>query len=418
MEFVELTEKRTRYVPTMFLLFSIIFSFYYIEVGFALKPFMLLSLLFFVLSLKKFVVHKLRIYEVSMLFFFGYYCLTGLFSKYPEFSFRMILGVLLVLFCYFVMRYILSLASISDIQKVISNAGVVFNLLSLGLYFIGIVSLGFDLTGNQVKQYGVELDRGFPRLVGLASDPNIFCFYNIIFFFYFLTHLKEKRSKLGFSLTSITLLLSLSRGGILAVAFGLVLMFLSADLRKKIQMMIILPVSVFLLNFLLKTFMNLDVIGMVINRFLVDDGGSGRSNIWGIGLRFFEENPIFGVGIFNYRPYSLNEYGYAIYMHNTFLEALVEGGIIGLSLYLLVFIIFIITYFNNKAIIKDNKFLLFTFVSMAVMMATYSFMVNEVFFLVLALFWRYLYEIKHPNSGVVINTNPRKKPRKKYRLTW
>lgn len=414
METVELAEKRTRYVPTMLLIFSIIFSFYYIEVGFALKPFMLLSIVFFMLSLKSFAVHKLRTYEVALLIFFIYYCSTGYLAKYPEYSLRMMLGVILVLFCYFVMRYILSLASIKDIEKVISNAGIVFNILSLALYFIGIVSLGFNLTGNQIKAYGVMMDRGFPRLIGLASDPNIFCFYNILFFFYFLTHLKKKHAKLGFLLSSVTLMLSLSRGGILAVAFGLALMFLSSSLLKKIQMMIILPISVFLVNLLLKTFINLDVIGMITDRFLADDGGSGRSDIWAIGLRFFQENPIFGVGIFNYRPYSLDEYGYAIYMHNTYLEALVEGGIIGITLYLLIFIIFIATYFNNSSIIKDNKYLFFSFASMALMMATYSFMVNEVFFLVLALFWRYLYEIKYPNSGVEIKS----RPRKRYKLTW
>lgn len=421
METAEITEKRTRYIPTMLLVFSIIFSFYYIEVGFALKPFMILILVFFTLSLKQFVVHKLRTYEVAMLIFFGYYCSTGFLARFPEYSLRMTLGVLLVLFCYFVMRYILSLASTEDIEKVISFAGIVFNLLSLILYFIGIFSLGFNLSGNQVQQYGVELDRGFPRLIGLASDPNIFCFYNILFFFYFLTHLKEKRSKFGFVLTSITMLMTLSRGGILAVVFGLVLMFLSTNLRKKIQMLIILPLSVFVMNFLLKTFMNLDIIGMVTDRFLADDGGSGRSTIWGMGLRFFQENPVFGVGIFNYRPYSMAEYGYAVYMHNTYLEALVEGGVIGITLYLMIFIIFIITYWNNRALLKDHKYLLFSFVSIAVMMATYSFMINEVFFLVLALFWRYLYEIKHPNSGEVIHTKRQKKkrkPRKKYKVVW
>lgn len=384
---------RPKNTPLFLIFISICFSFYYIDLGFAFKPFMIFSLLFFLLSLNKFVIHKPMIYEKMLLFYFLYYCTTGLFAKYPAASLRLILGVCLVVFCYFVIKYIMSLASLENIEKTILVTGIIFNSLSLILYVAGILKLGF-IGGNQIKELGVMMDRGFPRLIGLTADPNIFCFYNFVFFFFYLTHLNKKWAKTGFFLSSATMLLSLSRGGLISIAFGLGLMFFTSSLSKKIKMVFVFPISCYLINLLIKTTINIDVFKMVTDRFLANDGGSGRLSIWEKGLELFQQHPIFGVGIGNYRPHVIAEYGNAIYMHNTYLETLVESGVIGITIYALIFLFVFFTYFKNRHQLNDNGYLIYTFTAVTFMMATYSFMVNEIFFLTLALIWRYLYEIQ------------------------
>ncbi len=402
---------------TMFLLvMSIVFSFYYIDLGFAFKPFMILSIVVFVLSLKFFEIHKLRIYEVSLLMFFTYFMLTGFLSEYPMYSIRMIFGIALVLFCYFIMRFIMSRSSIEGIENSISVAGLVFNTLSLLMYVMGLAAFNFVLSGNGVTEYGVLMDRNFPRLIGITSDPNIFTFYNFTFFFFYITHLERKWAKTGAILSGLTLLLTLSRGGILSALVGLFILFLTSNLKRKIQMVIITPVIAIILNFIIKVSTNVDMFGSILERFTASDGGSGRSIIWSRGFQLFEQNPIFGIGVYNFRAYSEDLYGTGMYMHNSYMEALVEGGLIGILLYLLIFITVIITYYNNRNLIKDKGYILFTFMAMAVMMSTYTFMVNEFFFFVLALLWRYLYEIKHPNKFIV--KEKKRKERKRYRIVW
>jgi O-antigen ligase len=421
MEYAVNSNLNYREKPFFLLIISIIFSNYSIEVGFALKPFMILSIIFFVLEMNRFVIHRLRAFEVILLLFFVYYCSTGLFAEYRDYSLRMIMGILLVLFCYFVMRYITSLASINIIEKFIHIGGFVYNGLSIVLYFIGLASLNFSLVGNKIIAYGVEMDRNFPRLIGLTSDPNLFSLYNMIFFFYYLTHLDKKWAKWGLLLSTVTMLLTLSRGGIVAIAFGILLMFLTSNTAKKLKMLIILPLTTLILNILINIMTGINMLTMITDRFLINDGGSGRSNLWGVALQFFQEHPIFGIGIFNFLPYGQEKFGAPSYLHNSYLEVLVESGLIGFSLYLLVFISVIVTYYNYRKKINDKGYLFFTFISISVFMATYSLIVNEVFYFVLALFWRYLYEIKHPSKEEVPkDTSPikKKKQRKKYKIVW
>lgn len=202
----------------------------------------------------------------------------------------------------------------------------------------------------------------------------------------------KKGAKLGFLLTSATMLFSLSRGGIISVVLGLLLMFITLSLSKKIKMIVGVGFSVVALNLFVKILFKIDFIQLILERFMNGDAGSGRIDIWEKGLALLGNYPFFGVGIGNYRPHVIAEYGNAIYMHNTYMEALVEGGFIGLFLYSLIFILVFITYFKNKSKLNDKGYLIFTFTAVAFMMSTYSFMVNEIFFLVLALIWRYLYE--------------------------
>lgn len=78
-------------------------------------------------------------------------------------------------------------------------------------------------------------------------------------------------------------------------------------------------------------------------------------------------------------------------MHNTFLEVLVETGLIGFVFYLLFHIVVIVNIYKLS---KYNKYqyILPTYLTMLIMMLSLSTIINEVFFLILALISSLIHE--------------------------
>lgn len=388
---VESTKKAIA-LPSFLLIMSVTLSAYNINLGFSLKPYMILSALIFLFSFNKLQIHKLKLFEITLLCFYLYYCSTGVFAKYPEDSIRLIIAILITLSAYFIMRFVFSRITIESLEVVLSRSGIWFNLISLGLYVYGAYTLNFNFLGNGISSYGILIDRGSPRLIGTFTDPNIFAFGNFIFFYYYLTHLKENGAKLGLLLSTTTLLLTFSRGAILAILFGVFMLFITSKLKSKIKMVIFGMPVIYLLIILASSLFKLDVIQIVIDRFkaAANDNGSGRFDIWANGLGLFADNPIFGIGLYNYRSYSNDLFNIDHYMHNTFLEVLTESGLIGFCLYSLMFVSLFYTFYKyrNKGVEKVS-YLFFTLISMMILMSSLSLIVNESFFLFLAIVWRY-----------------------------
>ncbi|WP_282173958.1 O-antigen ligase family protein [Cytobacillus firmus] len=406
MNYIKENNKETSLLSFL-LIMSVTLGAYNINLGFSLKPYMILCVLIFMIKIYKFHIHKLMLFEVFMLLFYFYYCLTGIFAKYPLDSIRLIGAIIITLSAYFIMRYVFSCITINKLERIIAKGGIWFNVISLLLYALGAYSLNFNFWGNGIRSYGILIDRGTPRLIGLFTDPNIFAFGNFIFFFYYLTHIKGKASKIGFLLASISLVLTFSRGAFIAVLFGVFLLFLTTRLKTKVKMIILGTPMIYILISVASWLFNLDVINIVMNRFkeATTDSGSGRFDIWANGLGLFADSPFFGIGIYNYRSYSNNLFGIDHYMHNTFLEVLTESGLLGFILYLLLFAAIFYTFYKNLNKSIDTRYLIFTLISMMILMSSLSLIVNESFFLFLAIVWRYFLEnnrsVRNPNHDQV-----------------
>jgi O-antigen ligase len=63
---------------------------------------------------------------------------------------------------------------------------------------------------------------------------------------------------------------------------------------------------------------------------------SSRGEIWKAGLDMFEERPLLGVGIGNFAAMLERQIGFNQVAHNVFLTILVESGLVGLAVYVLV----------------------------------------------------------------------------------
>jgi O-antigen ligase len=371
------------------LLFSVMLGKYHIYVGFAFKPYMIfLGILFFFFA-ALFRFQKLQLFEACLLFFYVIYVFSGAFSLYATSSLRAMLGIILYVAFYVLMKGILGSFSKKELENGIANAGLLFNVGSVILYVWGLKSNGFSLLGDGVIRFGAWFDRDYPRLIGMIEDPNYFVYYNTLFFTYYLCKRNSFKNNFGLFLCLITSLLTFSRGGLLILAVIFMVYFL---LNKPAnQWRLFLSVCSFLgIAWVASYFLGFRVLDTLQNRFkdFSSDGGSGRLELWGRAWDLFTSNPVFGIGASNFTEYNAFKYGDQLVVHNTFLEILTESGLIGLFFYLsFVFIVFIQMLRANFH--WKYPFLFLTMLGFLLQMMFLSLIFNDMFLLFLAILSTY-----------------------------
>ncbi|WP_131101784.1 O-antigen ligase family protein [Bacillus sp. SYJ] len=373
------------------LILFVMLSKYNIYIGFSLKIYMIFLVIYFCFTIKDFHVQKLYLHEVVFLLFYFFYCLSGILSVYLSASIRMVFGVLLVLGCYFIMRNLLGNTEIVVLESSIVYAGIVFNIVSLILYIIGLQYFG--LYGGEEREVyaGLLVDRGYPRLIGLLDDPNIFIFYNTIFFMYYMTNLYNMTNVIGLVLCVTTSLLTFSRGGILAIALVIVVYICMSSFAKKVKILIGLVIFSIVIFSLSNAVMG-GQLDDILNKRISDfshDNGSGRFTLWEAAFKYYLSNPYIGIGAFNFSNYYEYQFNEKLYVHNTFLEILSESGTIGFLLYsaFLFILLFKLTQYN---LFREKPYLLLTMIGFLFQMMSLSLIINEAFFLFLAMVVKYI----------------------------
>ncbi|PEK02564.1 O-antigen ligase family protein [Bacillus wiedmannii] len=375
----------------MLLILFVMLSKYNIYVGFSLKIYMIFLVIYFCLTIKSFHIQKLYFHEVVFLLFYFIYCLSGILSIYLNASIRMILGVLLVLGCYFIMRNLLGNVEIATLESSIVYVGFVFNVVSLILYIVGLQHFG--LYGGEEREIfaGLLVDRGYPRLIGLLDDPNIFIFYNTIFFMYYMTNLHNMTNIIGLILCVTTSLLTFSRGGILALMLVVFVYICTSSFAKKIKIMI----SLLLFGVVIFSLSNSVMGGQlddILNKRISDfshDNGSGRFTLWEAAFKYYLSNPYIGIGAFNFSNYYEFQFNEKLYVHNTFLEILSESGTIGFLLYS-AFLFILMFKLTQYTLFREKPYLLLTIIAFLFQMMSLSLIINEAFFLFLAMVVKYI----------------------------
>ncbi|SDN07746.1 O-antigen ligase [Fictibacillus solisalsi] len=369
---------------------------YNIYIGFALKPYILFLVLFFFIHFSFFYLQRLHLMETGMLLFYLVYSFSGSFSLYPASSLRIIIGITLYLLCYFLMKAIIGNASREMIEKSISTVGILFNLASLALYVWGLKSLNFVLAGDSLTSFGVLMDRDYPRLIGLLEDPNYFVFYNSIFFAYYLCHTGSRKNRFGLALAVLTSILTFSRGGLLVLIliFVLYIFLLNHQPIKQLKLVLGSLFTVLLGAYILVTFLKFDLYGILEARMndFSKDGGSGRLDLWERAWDVFVSHPLIGIGANNFLDYNQSQFGDTLHVHNTFLEILAESGVVGVFCFLL-FVLFVFIQMFQYRVHCNKPYLFLTFVAYILQMASLSVIINDMFFLFMAILSVYLYEV-------------------------
>lgn len=317
-----------------------------------------------------------------IIFIFGIFIFNSLIKD--DYKFKPIFADLpIVLFV-----IVISIATLTSINISGSFRDLAIHLCSVGLVIMMVSSIKnkealntfltlFVMTGTLVALYGisqyftgVELDPAWvdeannpeisTRIFSVFGNPNILAEYLIMGIpvsvsLFFVS--KKITKKLLFFMTTvillITLVLTMSRGSWLGIAFGAFVFIL---LINKKLLLLAIPAG---------------VVGMfalpdsILNRILsignlADSSNAYRIKIWSITLDIIKDNWISGVG-FGYEPFKQTFETYIRTMpiyhaHNTYLELFTELGIGGILLFL-VFIFVIYKYAILKFVNSKDKYI-------------------------------------------------------------
>lgn len=138
-------------------------------------------------------------------------------------------------------------------------------------------------------------------------------------------------------------ILAASRGGLLAAVVALVVLVASVPIHRPLlrlgQLALLALLGAGLYTGLLFGFPELQANTERLAEIPQEIQGGTLTNrrlIWTAGYRVFEDRPFVGVGAGNFANAIADVYGVPAAAHNTFLSVMVDGGVIGLALFVLV----------------------------------------------------------------------------------
>lgn len=267
--------------------------------------------------------------EKVIFVFYLYAIMTALYTTHPEGSFRFLLGISLIIITYFIVRYHINL-HLGTLEKMLLLSSKFFIVGSLLNYALGLSVM--NILAEHVDFFGVTIEKGIPRMIGLNNDPNICSFACLIFFFFFLFK-KGIQNKLFAGICFFCIIATLSRGGFAALILGLLSIIIIMKGKKKVHFFLFIIIFSSVLGLLI--FYNYELLQPFIEKRTkgIETGG-GRFAIWQNALIAIENKPIFGYGIFTFREVMGDLFNDARHAHNTYLEVLLETGIFGFILYL------------------------------------------------------------------------------------
>lgn len=381
------------------------FDRFYFNWVFAIKPFVMVTAIGIIVTL--FIIKKMKPlldFEKWMIIFYMMYMIASIRPGNLSNGIRYVCGSLMVLGFYICVRIALENITINQLEQIISIVGIVISSVSLFAYAIGVFLLNSYLGWQgRVRSIGVLVEAGIPRLCGIMNkDPNITAMMLIIFVFYYLYHLNNKINYVGAILSSLCILLTFSKGALIAfvMAWGITRVVPYYE-RKPIwfkKVYIVVPIIAFITLILLKD-NGVDVLGIIKKRFIMmfRDNGAGRFILWEYGIQGWVSSPIFGIGGNMTKSYILEMYGVEKVLHNSWLEILLETGVMGA----IPCVCFLYTTYSacKECVLRyKNRFVLVSFLAVVIMMCSISVQFNEGFYLLLAVVFAYTSNDKERNK--------------------
>ena len=325
----------SRYLSLAFV-FSFCFQgFHLIEEPTPIRPFMvLLPMVFFWLFVKGSRVNFVFPELMACVFFF--FMLFSIFwAEVPSLALLKMVGIFLLAFSYFCVRSGLSTIDDQEFAKSISYGGLVVLSLSLAYYFLGIFL--FDESATRVTEdgfdrfyLGVYIEGYLVRMRGLFDSPNNLALVCVFLYLYY--DAKSSYFKtVGKALAVLSLILTISVTGWIAL---LAAVFFALLYKRNFFPVVAGLLGVCASVLAILALMPDDVREpLVENRMERVETGSGRLELFEFTIERALDRPILGYGLNQSRTLYVNFRGFQS-SHNSFLEALVDGGLVGLTIYL------------------------------------------------------------------------------------
>lgn len=295
-------------------------------VGSALRIIAILPVFFAIANLKKLYISKPIIYYMLYILICGLSVLysTDMVAAKSKFISMLLLFLLLLSSCFF--KY-----SDKDLD-----------LFKRALVWSSRISCLLCLIFNNYVQGRMYFQSG-----AFSEDPNYFCAYLSFGVINALEIMLRNGASLKSKILSLielsvyltVALLTGSRGGLLALLFGIAMFILFSN-RKVLSIKTIMIISLVSISLYLGTqFLSDDILSRFTVENVSETGGTGRTIIWAKALKMFGMSDIFrklfGQGLGN-TVNSWVKYGFkeAHVCHNMFIESLIEIGLIGLITYI------------------------------------------------------------------------------------
>lgn len=323
---------------------------------------------FTILSL--FIIQKRLIIPTTPMFFFIILTLTVLitttyyvpikFQYYPDLS-RIISEYikLIAIFTYLVIGF--NLSRINQIETIVKWYSV------FGI-FLGIIAIIF--TVFSIKVFSSVLFFADIRFRGLMNDPNYFSVLQITSLVYFtrIKKIKVKYKCFAILITSLSVLTSGSKTGIITLFFYLTIRTIEHVVIHKKKLKVIIAQLFFILTLSILLFIlpkfefnivssipSFARIKLLFTDFTaaISENGSGRGVTLDAALNIIQESPFFGVGIATYTGIAATKYSVDNVAHNTYLQLAAEWGI-PLSVVLFTFISIILIKSNTVKVMNTE----------------------------------------------------------------
>lgn len=315
----------------------IIFIFLFINVGlyydkflFLIQPSYALLFIGFIhkLYVKKRLIHK-KFIVISLLF-----ALYAFFSTIWAYDSALATSNSMILFK--IVSISVMLITLLDSKEnvkfsllMLAVSGLVYALFYLSMWDIS--ALGFGRASSALTEGEDDLPN--VNVVGMIASNSFIC----LLYFYF--NENKKWAIILAALVFIIIFFLGSRKSIIFSIIGVILIFIKLNRFSKISLsilfiilmqMVLLFIPEEYFSFILDRFDELKFLSTVSK---LNYSDQLRVDFINYSFNYFNTNPIFGNGYFNFSSMFYKDKGLAIYSHNNFLETLVGLGILGFVIY-------------------------------------------------------------------------------------
>lgn len=248
----------------------------------------------------------------------------------------------MAVFLFLILHYPLNTSEYHYVCLLVAIFG---SILAIMIVFnIGISSLVYERSTIVIA--GVAIDQN--NLAVSLAVPAIYAFH---------ASQKYSRRKIFylplFGVMVLAILMSGSRGGLLAFGLGLLAYIFEAKDFSKWKIVLLLIIVLGLTPFAIQLLLPQNLASRFTIESVLSSGGTGRINIWIRAWEIFKISPLlrqlfgYGFGTFAY----LQQRFFQIYCaaHNDLIQLLLEVGVIGIALYLLMWFDFVKVTLKKKS---------------------------------------------------------------------
>lgn len=272
-------------------------------------------------------------------------------------------------FCFLFLLFFLS-SQLSLKKEVL---GKIFNYSTVIIAIISISSILLNLSLTYLDRTHYYIWNG------LSVDANIYCSTLIFPVLFSLNNVLEGKGKkkILYMLMLVPMILSIfisgSRGGLLAIGVGILFLLLFNN-KSKTYNKVIFIVILILLIYIIMPYLPSNIVNRLSLSAIAEDKASARFEIWEYAFNKFKSESvfymIFGNGFLSFK----NALGIRSVSHNLFVQTLIEGGIVMIMILVSLFVK-IIKYFKNN----NSAFMISFVVSLLIMSCSLDVIVSRFF---------------------------------------